>query len=330
LQARGNLAALTRLTRSLLAQHRLPEALEAANRAAAIDQTALLLVADVDLELGRDAEARSALAKADVDPEHQNAIILRARFAAADGDFERSIHLLRDAARRADEMSDLPAETAAWFHVMVGHTLIDRGRLDEGTVECRHALSIFPRDYRAMTGLAEASAFRGDWEDAIAWASRALEASPQNPEARKLLFEAYSAVGAREKAERESRRLKDLSHSFPRIYDRHWAMFCADNGRDLEEAYTLAKQDLHLRQDAGAYETLAWAAFQKGLRSEAEAALRKALERPPQTASFFRHAEAIARAAGRPAQADAFRPRARELNPYIVKATQLSKPGAAE
>ena len=51
----------------------------------------------------------------------------------ADGDLDRSLRLLREASRQADELTDLPAETVAWFHVMIGHTLIDRGRLDEGT-----------------------------------------------------------------------------------------------------------------------------------------------------------------------------------------------------
>jgi tetratricopeptide (TPR) repeat protein len=329
LQAKGNLPALTRLARSLLAQHRFPEALEAANRAAAIDPAALLLVADVELELGHDEAARSAFAKSAVDPEHLNAIILRARFAQADGDFDRGINLLRDATRQADEMSDLPAETAAWFHVMVGHTLIDRGRLDEGTVACRKALSIFPRDYRAMTGLAEAAAFRGEWEDVIAWASRAIEASSQNPEALRLLHEAYSAVGDREQAEREYRRFKELARSFPRVYDRHWAMFCADIGRDLEGAYSLAKNDLQLRQEPGAYETLAWVAFKKGLRSEAESAIRTALERKPTTSSFFLHAATIARSAGDVRGAESLLARAKALNPYLVKTSDQARPSAS-
>src|SRR6516225_8291489 len=273
---RGNATALTRLARSLLGQHRFPEALEAAR------------------------------------------------------DLDGALRCLRQAARQADELSDLPAEAAAWFHVMVGHTLIDRGRLDEGSDACRTALATFPRDYRAMTGLAEAAAWRGEWDEVVAWGRRAVEASSQDPEALALLAEALSKLGQKEESERRIQQLNELAHSFPRIYDRHWALFCADNDRNLDEAYALARKDIELRQDAGAYETLAWAAFKKGLAAEADAALRKALERPPQTASFFRHAEAIARAAGRPAQADAFRARARELNPYIIKSAVFSKPGAAE
>jgi tetratricopeptide (TPR) repeat protein len=327
---RGNVAALTRLARSLLGQHRFPEALEVARRAAELDLAASLLVADIELELGHDQEARAAFAKAGVDPNHVSALIMRARFAQADGDLDGALRLLRQAARQADELTDLPAEVVAWFHVMVGHTLIDRGRLDEGTVACRTALVIFPQDYRAMTGLAEAAAWRGEWDEVVAWGRRAVEASPRDPEALALLAEAFAKLGRKEEAERRIRQLNELAHSFPRIYDRHWALFCADNDRNLDEALALARKDIALRQDAGAYETLAWTAFKKGLLAEADAALRKALEHPPQTASFFRHAEAIARAAGRPAQADAFRARASELNPYVVKTAHFSKPGAAD
>src|SRR5262249_30024150 len=158
------------------------------------------LVADVELELGHDLQARGAFARAGVDPDHPSALVLRARFAQADGDLDGALRWLRQAARQADELTDLPAEAAAWFHVMVGHTLIDRGRLDEGTVACRTALAIFPRDYRAMTGLAEAAAWRGEWDEVVAWGRRAVEASPRDPEALALLAEAFAKLGQKEEA----------------------------------------------------------------------------------------------------------------------------------
>ena len=225
-------------------------------------------------------------------------------------------------------MSDLPAEAAAWFHVMVGHTLIDRGRLDEGTTACRTALAIFPNDYRAMTGLAEAAAFRGEWDEVVAWGRKAIEASPQNPEALALLAEAALKLGDQAEADRRIQQFQELAHSFPRIYDRHWALFCADNDRNLDAAYALAKKDLELRQDAGAYETLAWTAFKMGHQAEAEAALSSAIDLKPQTAAFFRRAEAITRADGQITRADTFRVRARELNRYAVKAKDPARPGA--
>jgi Tfp pilus assembly protein PilF len=96
-------------------------------------------------------------------------------------------------------------------------------------------------------------------------------------------------------------------------------MFCADNGRDLDEAYTLAKKDLELRQDAGAYETLAWVAFKKGLRAEAESAIGQAMARQQPTASILLHASEIARSGGDLQRAETLLARARRLNPYLVK-----------
>ena len=285
---RGNVAAMTRLARSLLGQHRFPEALEVSRRTAELDPAAGLLVADVELELGHDKEARGAFARAGIDPDHLNALVLRTRFAQDDGDLDGALRRLRQAARQADELTDLPAESAAWFHMMVGHTLIDRGRLDEGAVACRTALAIFPRDYRAMTGLAEAAAWRCEWDEVVAWGRRAVEACPRDPEALALLAEAFARLGRTEEAERRIRQLDELAHSFPRIYDRHWAVFCADNDRNLDEALSLARKDIELRQDAGAYETLAWTAFKKGLAAEADAALSQALERrrrPPHSSA---------------------------------------------
>src|SRR5262249_43031270 len=59
---RNNSDALVKLGRSLLAQHRFPEAMEAARRAAAYDPKAGRLVADIGMELGDYDAAEHALA----------------------------------------------------------------------------------------------------------------------------------------------------------------------------------------------------------------------------------------------------------------------------
>ena len=104
-----------------------------------------------------------------------------------------------------------------------------------------------------------------------------------------------SSGGPRE-AEQQYHLLEQLAHSFPRIYDRHWALFCADKGRQLDDALTLARKDLELRQDLHAYDTLAWVCFKKGLQKEAEAAMEKALSQGTAEAPLLYHAAMIARA----------------------------------
>ena len=319
---RSNVPALSRLARALLTQHRFPEALAEAERGAAIAPEFFRLVADIDFELGDYDAARAAVAQIPAVKDDLNAKMLQARLEEIDGHPESALRLMETARDLADDAYDMPHEAVAWYHTMVGHTLIDSGKLDAGEASCRKALAIFPRDYRALTGLAEAATWRRDWPATLAWAEKSLAIAPQNPEALALLGEAHAARGEADDAERTYRRLEDLAHSFPRIYDRHWALFCADHGRDLDEALALARADLNLRKDVHGYDTLAWVCFKKGLQAEAEAAMKTALAHGTQEAPLLHHASQIARAGGDTARADALLARARALNPYLVQAAE--------
>src|SRR5262249_30436297 len=143
------------LGRALLSQHRFPEALEVAQRAATVEPSANALLCDVLVELGRLDEARVAFSKfPGTDP--LDRIALEARMLEAQGDSGALIARLREWSDLADHMPQLPAELAAWYHVRLGHTLIDRGRLAEGRAACRAALGIVPGEHAALVGLAEA------------------------------------------------------------------------------------------------------------------------------------------------------------------------------
>lgn len=336
LSGRRNLSALQRLTRALLTQHRFPEALAIADRAAAMDADAQRLRADILLELGEHAAAERALSlipASSNDPQRRedlNYKALRARILEGKGQWRPALALMTEAARQAEQLVDMPAESAAWYHTMIGHALVDRGRLEEGERRCRRALQIFPRDYRAMTGLAEAAAWRGDWNRAIVWGQKSIAIAPQNPEVLQLLGDAYAAQGKTAQAERQYTLLQKLAHSFPRIYDRHWAMFLADHKRNLKEALAVARRDLQLRQDAGAYETLAWVSYKAGLLPQARVNMEKALKRTgPRDANFYYHAAMIARAAGETARARTFLAQSQASNPYLLKSMNMTVPKVA-
>ena len=313
-----NAVALNRLARSLMAQHRFPEALAVAKDAAEVDPEAHRLIADLALELGDYEAADRALAAIADDPEDLNRKALRARILEINGKADEALALLREASQQAEARSDLPHETAAWYWTMVGHHLIDAGRLDEGEHACRRALELFPNDYRALTGLAEASAWRGDWGGAIDRGLEAIAICPENPEVLRLLGDAQTARGNAEEAGRSYRRFEALAHSFPRIYDRHWALFCADQDRDLDEALAIARKDLELRQDVHAYDTLAWVCYKAGRLDEAAEIMPKALARGTQDASMYSHAGLIARARDDKGEAKAMFLQARAINPLTV------------
>ena len=323
---RGNTVAAIRLARALLTQHRFPEALEIAKKAAAADPTHSGLVADIELELGNYDAATEALSRAPAESTDMNGLALRARFAEIAGRPDQSLELMEQAGRLADQRPDMPAEAVAWYHTMIGHALIDSGQLDKGEKSCLKALAIFPNDYRAMTGMAEAANHRGDHRGVVEWGGKAIAASNQNPEALRLVGDAYATLGRPREADEHYRLLDVLAHSFPRIYDRHWIMFCLDNGRDLEGALALARKDLELRHDIHAYETLAWACYKNGRLPEAVALMDKALSRGTQEAPLFHHAAVIASAAGNKVQAANYLERVRALNPYLAKPEIPAKP----
>ena len=84
--ARNNSGGWTLLGRALLTQHRFPEALEAARKAAAKDSQAERLIADVQLEIGDyDAAGRAlaALTSETPQPDDLNLLALRARWDEA-------------------------------------------------------------------------------------------------------------------------------------------------------------------------------------------------------------------------------------------------------
>ncbi len=326
LLTRNNAGAAIRLAQAMLAQHRFPEALAMAQAAARADSKAERIVIDVQLELGEYDAATLGLQALTTEPDDLNLMALQARFAAISGKPDQSLQLMRDAAKIADTRPDMPAEVVGWYHTMVGHQLIDAGQLEEGEKACEKALTIFPNDYRAMTGMAEAAAWRGDHAGALKWAAEAIRLAPQNPEALRLAGEAAAGMGKTVAANKQFQALRDLAHSFPRIYDQHWAMFCLDSDQDLDEAMTLARQDLQLRHDVHAHDTLAWACYKKGILDEADREMTHAMAQGTQEAGLYHHAALIAHARGDEARSATLMATAKRLNPYLVKNAEAGKP----
>jgi tetratricopeptide (TPR) repeat protein len=194
----------------------------------------------------------------------------------------------------ADTMPQLPHELASWYHVRLGHVLLDRGRLTEGRAACRAALAIVPEDARALVGLAEAEAAEGNWAKALDFASRAHDSAPADFEALEMIAVANKRLGRQEASERAFGMLRALADSAPRIYDRHYARSCAENSRDLAEALHRAEADLALRQDAMAYDTLSLVLERLGRLPEARTAVARARAIDPSHPEIRRHAEALA------------------------------------
>jgi tetratricopeptide (TPR) repeat protein len=250
--------------------------------------------------LGRLDEARVAFSKfPETDP--LDRIALEARMLEAQRDSEALIDRLRELSDLADRMPQLPAELAAWYHVRLGHALIDRGRLREGRDACRAALGIVPGEHAALVGLAEAEAAEGRWAEALRLAEQAERNAPADFEAVHLVARALSALGRAAETDRAFARLKSMVQGSPRIYDRLYARACVEANRDLESALACAERDLSLRPDERGYETLALVLGRLGRNDRARPAIETARELDPNDPDIRRHADEILGRSTRPA-----------------------------
>lgn len=325
IRANNNAPGRDALARSLFTQHRFVEA-ESLARVTATkyqdDPVALADYAGAALERGDYATAARVLqhpvvaGQDKIDPGVQ---AMQGRYFDIFGRPAQALQLLRLAQASADGNLDAARENVAWFHMRVGDELARMGRVDEARKSYGEALSLYPHDYKTMTGLARLAAGRQDWAGTISWGLKAEQVVP-TPEAVALVGDAYAASGNQKEAERQYRLIEaigTISRAQNAVYDRYRAMFDANHGRHLDEALTLAKREMTVRQDVYAYDTLAWASYKNGLLPQAAAAMKQALAHGTQDALLFYHAGAIAGAQGDRARSDADFARASALDPYF-------------
>lgn len=326
--SRANDGARDQLAMSLLTQHRFPEALRTVTPATLprigatsnVRPQTRLLRAEISLEMGDYDAADRELLQARERENGPNAVALWARLLEINGKPEQALEQMGHAQAAADANSGMPAPNLAWFHMRVGNILADLGRADEAERSFKEALAIFPNDYRTLTSLARLEAGRGNWRAVLDWGNRSAAIVP-TPEVVALLGDAYSALGTPKKAEEQYalvETIAKLAKAQGAVYDRQRALFCADHGRNLDEALVLARRELQVRHDVYAYDTLAWVCTKKGLKTEAEAATAKSLSRGTQDARLFYHAGMSALAAGNPPLAREYLTRALRLNPYFL------------
>ena len=313
------------LARSLFTQHQFAQAASLARVTAAKyqdDPDALAGYAGAALERGDYAVAEDVLRHpivAGADKPDPGVQALQARLLDIKGRPAEALRLLRLAQSEADGNLDAARENVAWFHMRVGDELARMGRADDARRSYLEALSIYPHDYKTMTGLARLAAGRQDWPGTISWGLKAEQVVP-TPEAVALVGDAYAASGDRKDAEGQYRLIEAMgaiSRAQSMVYDRYRAMFDANHGRHLEEGLELARREMKVRQDVYAYDTLAWASYKNGHLPQAAAAMEQALAHGTQDASLFYHAGAIAGARGDRAQSDAYFSRAAALDPYF-------------
>jgi tetratricopeptide (TPR) repeat protein len=294
-QHHGNVAGDVALAAVLVTLHRFREArapIADARRTRPDLQGLAAEEAALDLELG-DLDAARRLAAAYRGEAAFD--VVTARLEEETGDLAAARRLVERAMRRADGIYDTPAERRAWLHARAAELAFAAGDRDAARRGAQDALAIFPGHLRGLTILARVDLADGRNADAEAAATRAVEVQP-NPEVLGMLADAQAARGehAAAAATRDEIFAVARIRSAQRVNDRLLALWEADHGVRVDEAFAIAKRELAARDDIYAEDALAWTAARSGHWDVARVAIARALGSGSADPLILHHADVIA------------------------------------
>lgn len=208
-------------------------------------------------------------------------------------------------------------ENTAWCLVEMGDMFFKTGRLTGAAQAYQAALTSFPGYHKAYFGLARLQAAKGQAKEAIESAKKAQAVVPM-PEYAALLAELYRETGDQEQVKKQQA-LVDVTQKMGAAggekANRLIATIYADQNRNLDTAYQLAKSEFAVRNDVYSYDALAWVLYRQKKFDEAQRASEKALAFKTPEPLFYLHAGLIAEAMGRKAEAKQHLERWQALNP---------------
>lgn len=317
IQPDGNVAALQELASAQLALHRFDDALtttRAARRLAPDDPSLAMGEASLEMEVGDYAGARRLVARFATNTDATQGVATR--LAEMTGDLPRARRLLSLAARQVDAIYGVPNERRAWYHVRLGELAFEAGANGDALREEATALARFPDDAQALTDTARFDAALGRWSDARDAAQHAVMVMP-SPENLGLLADAQQRAGDTAGAAATCDEIVAVERigNAHRLVDRLLAVYYADHGIRLDDAYAIAARDARVRPDVLSEDTLAWTAARSGRWEVARRAARRATAWNTPDARIWYHAGVIAEHAGERAAALADLRRALALNP---------------
>lgn len=214
--------------------------------------------------------------------------------------------------------SERPVADRVWCHVRMGATHFDHGRWNEAESHYQEALRIMPQSVSSLEHLAELRAAEGHREAALAIYADVVKRAPQ-PQFQAALARLNQAVGRNAEAQEWFTQAERTARAQLARGDRgnlrFLALFYVDDRPDPDQAMRFAREDLEIRHDAGAHDTLAWVKFRAGELRQAQASSTTALELRPDDPALLGHAARIAAALGQAPRAADYARRALAANP---------------
>jgi tetratricopeptide (TPR) repeat protein len=280
---------------------------------------ALAVVFDAAAELGDLDIAEQALASLKERADSPAVTIREARFAFLKGDGATASQLSLQAASNAEEVGDSPAGLA-FYHFAAGEYAFLNGDADAAVSGYRAAEDILPGYALAIAGEGRVAFAHEDIPGALELFESAAAAIPR-PDFLAYLGDLYTLTGDSQKAADQYATVDFIaglaSTTAGPVYDREYATFLVDHGRDAAHALSLAQAEIEQRQDIYGYDVLAWALHANGRDAEALEASRKALGLGTVDGKLFIHAGLIELANGLTTEGKAHLQEGLDLHPGI-------------
>jgi tetratricopeptide (TPR) repeat protein len=286
--------------------HRFSEAEAIARRLVSLREFVLDfgLLGDALMEQGRLAEAAEAYQKMiDLKPFYQS-YTRAAHLRWLKGDLDGAIEMMNAAVTAA---SPRDPESVAWAYSRLALYQLQRGRLGEAERMTESSLH-YVADYAAallVRGRIQLAEHKP--ADAIAILQKAVRLNPL-PEYQWTLADALRAANRIDDAAAVEQTLL-ANRADPRTV----ALYLSTRREAVEQAVTLAREELKTRSDVFTLDALAWALANAGQVDEASSLMAQALAEGTQDGRLFVHAAAIAAAGGRPAEAARWARQARKF-----------------
>ena len=222
-------------------------------------------------------------------------------------------------------------EGGAWYQVRLGDLQFSIGHLEEAAQHYQAALKILAQCAPALAGLAQVRVAQGQYEVGIDLYKQAIHI---NPDCYLLaaLGDVYAKTGNRALAQILYDKLDRTAGLGEGAFDRELSLFYSNHDQKVDKALKLAKQDLTVRKDIYAYDTLAWALCKNKQYDVAAQAMAEALKLGTREASLYYHAGMIFHGLGNKQRARANLELALSINPYfsLLQAEQAKRTLAAQ
>ena len=309
-------------------EHRFPDAIDYAQRAAALktgDVSQYAIIGDAQLEMGEYGKAAESFAKlrdAAGSPEHTSSRIqylAESRWAALDfieGRAARSEAELQKAIDNAIA-AQAPAENIAWTQFMLGEELFLTGKIADAENSYRASLKFYPGFHRAFSGLARVSAAEHKYEQAAQFYVQAIGVIPL-PIYAAALGDVYRKMERADDARKQYQLVEYIARLNAMnkiVYNRELALFYADHDLRLPESAELARKELQVRKDVYTWDVFALALYKTGRAREAAEADAHALRLGTPDPLLYFHAGMIARSLGEHGKERQYFRHALALNP---------------